>query len=111
MSHLQAKWSSREPTGRFANLVAALIDAVETSPGRFSAERRAAFAGEPIAGAPGAFAEKVRRHAYRVTENDLDALRRHGLDEDAIFELTIASAVGEAYSRLRAGLSALGRDA
>ena len=102
--------SSSEPTRRFADLVAALVDAVLTSPGHLSAERRAAFAGEPQDGAAGDFAEKVRRHAYRVTDDDLAALRRQGMDEDAIFDLTIACAVGEAHARLQAGLKALGRD-
>jgi alkylhydroperoxidase family enzyme len=67
-----------------------------------AAERRAAFAGEPVDGALG---------AYTVTDDDIDALRRHGLDEDAIFELTIACAVGETHARLQAGLTALGYDA
>lgn len=49
--------------------------------------------------------------AYTVTDDDIDALRRHGLDEDAIFELTIACAVGETHARLQAGLTALGYDA
>src|SRR5688500_17911286 len=102
--------SSSEPTRRVANLVAALIDAVLTSPGRLSAERRAAFAGESLEGVPGAFGEKVRRHAHGVTDDDLDALRQMGMDEDAIFELTLACAVGEAYSRLQAGLRMLERD-
>ena len=99
---------SSVPARRYADLVAALVDAVLNSPGRLSVERRAAFAGEPNTGPADAFAEKVRRHAYTVTDGDLDALRRHGLDEDAIFELTIACAVGEAYSRLQTGLRALG---
>ena len=110
MTHSPGETLSNAPTRRTANLVAALIDAVLTSPGRVSAERRAAFAGEPLAGAPGAFAEKVRRHAHRVTDDDLDALRQHGMDEDAIFELTIACAAGEAYSLLQAGLRTLERD-
>jgi alkylhydroperoxidase family enzyme len=111
MTHAPVAASPSEPPRRFAGLVAALIDAVVASPGRLAAERRAAVAGEPLDGAAGAFADKVRRHAYRVTDDDLDALRRDGLDEEAIFALTVACAVGVAYARLQAGLRALGRDA
>jgi hypothetical protein len=59
---------SSVPARRHSDLVAALIDAVLNSPGRLSVERHTAFAGEPNAGASGVFAEKVRRHAYAVTD-------------------------------------------
>ena len=108
MTHPQAEPSASEPTRRYAELVAALVDAVLTSPGQLTAERRVAFAGEPLQGAMGAFAEKVRSHPNTVTDDDIDTLRRGGMDEDAIFELTVACAVGEAYSRLRARLNAIG---
>ena len=112
MTHAQGESASSEPARRVAGLVAALVEAVLTTPGRLSAEqRRAAFAGEPLAGTPGTFAEQVRRRAHTITDDDIAALRRHGLDDDAIFELTIACAVGEAHARLQAGLRALGRDA
>jgi alkylhydroperoxidase family enzyme len=111
MTHAESAPSSIEPPQRFQDLVAALIDAVLTSPGHLPpAERRAAFAGEQMEGPLGAFAEKVRRRAYTVTDDDIEALRRHGLDEDAIFELTIACALGEAHAQLRTGLAALGYD-
>jgi alkylhydroperoxidase family enzyme len=89
----------------------ALIDAVVNAPGQMSAERRAAVAGESLPGPLGVFADKVRRRANTVTDDDLEALRQQGLDEDAIFELTVASAVGAASARLQAGLRAMGRDA
>lgn len=108
MTHHPVEPSSNRATRRFGDLLEDLIDAVVNSPGRALAERRAAFAAEPMAGAPGAFAEKVRRRAYSVTDADIDSLRRDGMDEDAIFQLTIACAVGEAYSQLQAGLKAIG---
>ena len=53
-----------------------------------------------------ALVTKVHDHAYRVTDADLDALRaRH--DEDRLFEIVVASAVGAARHRLLAGLRAL----
>jgi alkylhydroperoxidase family enzyme len=111
MSQPQGEPSSDELRRRFDDLVAALVDAVLSAPRHLAAERRAAFVGEPMAGALGAFAAKVRGRAHTVTDEDVEALRREGLDEHAIFEFTIACAVGEAHSRLRAGLKALGRNA
>jgi alkylhydroperoxidase family enzyme len=49
----------------------------------------------------------VRRHAYRVTDEDVVELRRRGLSEDEIFELTVATAVSAGLERLEAGLRAL----
>jgi hypothetical protein len=53
------------------------------------------------------FVETVRRHAYRVTDEDVRALRRSGLSEDEIFELTVSTAVSAGLERLDAGLGAL----
>jgi hypothetical protein len=51
--------------------------------------------------------EKVRRQAYRVTDEDIAAVRRAGYDEDAVFELTIAASVGVARRRLDRALDAI----
>lgn len=53
------------------------------------------------------YVEKVRRHAYRVVDDDVEALREAGYDEDAIFELTLAAALDAGMARLAAGRSAL----
>jgi alkylhydroperoxidase family enzyme len=50
------------------------------------------------------YAETVRRHAYRVTDADVEALRAGGLSEDEIFELTVSAAVAAGLERLEAGL-------
>jgi alkylhydroperoxidase family enzyme len=50
--------------------------------------------------------EKIRRHAYRVSDEDVAALRAR-YSEDQIFELVVAAAFGAADERLRAGLRAL----
>ena len=55
----------------------------------------------------GNFVEKVARHAYKVTDSDLDALHEAGYSDDAIFEAVIATAVGAGLSRLRIGLRIL----
>jgi alkylhydroperoxidase family enzyme len=54
-----------------------------------------------------AYVEKVARHAYKVVDGDLDRLREAGYTEDAIFELTLAAALGAAQARLEAGLAAM----
>jgi hypothetical protein len=69
--------------------------------------RRAALEGAPCDGPAGDYVEKVRRHAYRVVDADLDALRAAGWSEQAIFELTVATALGAGLHRLDAGLAAL----
>jgi hypothetical protein len=55
------------------------------------------------------YVEKVALNAYKVTDGDVDRLREAGYSEDAIFELTLAAALGAARSRLDAGLQAMGR--
>jgi len=57
--------------------------------------------------AAAAYLEKVRLHAYRVTDGDVAALRASGLSEDEIFEATVAAAVAAGLERLDAGLRTL----
>lgn len=50
---------------------------------------------------------KLARHAYRIVDEDLDALRRSGLSDEAIFELTVAGAVAGASIGLEQVFGAL----
>ncbi len=54
-----------------------------------------------------AYLDKIRRHAYRITDADVAALRAIGYSEDAIFELTLAAAVGAGQGRLERGLAVI----
>ena len=54
-----------------------------------------------------AYVDKVRQHAYKITDDDIAALKRAGYSEDAIFELTGAAALGAAIHRLERGLIVL----
>jgi len=82
---------------------------------RAVAARAAALSGEAGVGDAAAalppalvpYVEKVARHAYQVTPEDLAALAAAGLSEDAIFEVTVAAATGAGLARLRRGLAAL----
>jgi alkylhydroperoxidase family enzyme len=48
------------------------------------------------------YLEKVRRHAYTVTDSDVEKLKASGLSEDEIFEQTVAVAISEGLCRLDA---------
>jgi alkylhydroperoxidase family enzyme len=61
--------------------------------------RRAAARGHSLPGEAQTYAEKVRRHAYKIVDKDVEDLRAAGWSEDQIFELTIAIAMGEGMSR------------
>jgi alkylhydroperoxidase family enzyme len=69
--------------------------------------RRAAFEnaglGEPIR----TLIEKVARHSYRVTDEDVAAVRAAGLSEDQIFEIVVCAAVGQASRQYASALAAL----
>jgi alkylhydroperoxidase family enzyme len=50
------------------------------------------------------FVEKVARHAYRVTDDDIAALRVAGHSEEAVYEMTVAASLGAALGRLERAL-------
>jgi alkylhydroperoxidase family enzyme len=72
--------------------------------------RRAAAAGRGLPPALQGYVDTVRRHAYRVRDEDVEALRREGYSEDQIYEITVCAALGAAGERLRAALRALEDD-
>jgi len=69
--------------------------------------RPGAAGGEDIPEDLRAYVDKVARHAYTVTDRDLEDLKRAGYSEDAIFEITLSAALGAGMSRLERGLAAL----
>jgi hypothetical protein len=70
--------------------------------------REATFRGDALPQPLGDYIRKVRSDSYRISEDDLTRLAAAGYSEDAIFELTIAGALGAADERMQAGLRALG---
>lgn len=87
---------------------AALLTAILDGDGATDrAARRAAFDGEPADPAVAAYVATVRAHAYRVTDEDVAALRATGLDDPGIFELTVAAALGQAEQQYQAAVAAL----
>jgi alkylhydroperoxidase family enzyme len=96
--------------------VAALRAAVFESPGRVDPALRIAVAeradaqAEPRVPEPlRAYVDKVHRCAYKVTDEDLEALEHAGYSQDQLFEITVSAAVGAGLSRLERGLAALGK--
>jgi len=100
-----------------------LIDAVLSSPGDSDpALRRAVEAqtaqlsgrsSRQAASVPSEIVDyitKVALHAYRTTDQDIEALRTAGYSEDAIFEITLSAALGTGMARLERGLEALKGD-
>ena len=92
-----------------------LTDAVVNTPGDTPAALRQAVMdrarglrdGIPPALQP--YVDTVARYAYKVTDSDVQALQRAGggHSDDALFEITVAAAVGAALHRLERGLAAL----
>jgi hypothetical protein len=85
-------------------IVARILEGDGTAP---RAQRRAAFdnadLGEPL----GKLIEKVAKHAYRVTDLDIAAVKASGLTEDQIFDLVVCAAVGQATRQYDTALTAL----
>jgi len=109
--------------GRYAPYTTRLIDTVLAAPGYTPGELRRAVlaraarlggASERLARttahvppALASYVDKVARHAYTVTDEDLGALQRAGHSDDALFEVTVSAALGAALGRLERGLAAL----
>lgn len=54
-----------------------------------------------------AYLHKVARHAYRVTDADVQRLKDAGRSDDEIFEATLRTAFEAARQRLELGLAAI----
>jgi hypothetical protein len=94
---------------------AALVKRILEGEGRASqSERRAAFNNSRLTEPRSELVDKVARHAYRVTDEDIAAVRASGLSEDAIFEIVVCAAIGQStrqYDTALAALEAATRDA
>ncbi|HEY5926948.1 MAG TPA: hypothetical protein VIV11_34915 [Kofleriaceae bacterium] len=85
----------------------ALITRIVDGDGRAEQNlRKAAFEGRGPEAASG-LVDKVTKHAYRVTDEDIAAATSAGLSEDQIFELVVCAAIGQANRQLETALAAL----
>jgi alkylhydroperoxidase family enzyme len=95
-------------TGRHADAIRRVHDAVLDAPGALDRETRLGIVtGRALPAELTAYADKVARHAYRITDADLDRLRASGYSDDAIFEVTVALALRAGLTRREVGLAAL----
>lgn len=69
--------------------------------------RRAAFDNAGLDGPLGALVEKVAERSYRVTDDDVAAVRAAGLSEDQTFEIVVCAAVGQVSREYDGALAAL----
>lgn len=68
------------------------------------------FHPDSIEGVPrmlSAFADKVIRYAYKVTDADISRLLDSGYTQDAVFEAIVSAAAGAGMVRIEQGLHAM----
>ena len=108
---------------RHAEKIASLVDSLLNGRGdsdpelRRAVEKQAAVhAGRLAENGPllpkelSRYVEKVALHAFKVTDDDIEALRNSGHSEDAIFELTLCAALGAGIGRLERAITAMKGD-
>lgn len=85
-------------------LVARVLDGKGTAAPEL---RRAAFDNAGLSELVRTLVDKVANQAYRVTDEDVTAVRAAGLSEDQIFEIVVCAAVGQAGRQYASALAAL----
>jgi alkylhydroperoxidase family enzyme len=95
--------------GKYAEQVQEMERRILSAPGALDPQvRDAAMRGTPLEDPLAeAYVEKVRLHAYKITDQEMDDLRAAGWSEEQIFELTVSAAYGAGKRRLDAGLRGL----
>jgi hypothetical protein len=99
---MSAKVSDPHAAGRDAVLRTVLDGPGQTDPSL----RYAAAEGVGVPDDLKALVEKVHRHAYKVTDEDLAELQAT-YGDDRLFEIIVSAAVGASRQRLLAGLKVL----
>jgi hypothetical protein len=85
-----------------------LVARILEGDGRAShAQRRAAFDNAGLAEPLRTLIDKIAKHAYKVTDDDIVAARASGLTQDQIFEIVVCAAIGQAARQNDAALAAL----
>ena len=69
-------------------------------PGRVDqAVRKAAFEGGPVPASIAGLVDKIRLHAYKVTDQDIEDAKSAGWTETQLFEIAVATAAGAGLHR------------
>ena len=94
-------------TDPHASLRERVIESVLQSPGESDpAIRRGAAEGTGVPSDLQPLVDKIHRHAYKVTDEDIArAQAKYG--DDQMFEIVVSAALGASRERLLAGLKAL----
>jgi hypothetical protein len=84
-----------------------VLESVLLGPGESDpAIRQAAADGKGVPSDLQPLVDKIHRHAYKVTDEDIaSAQTKHG--DDKVFEIVVSAALGASRKRLLAGLKAL----
>lgn len=86
----------------------ALVRRILEGAGKASpSEREAAFHNHGLAEPLGTLVDTVVRHAYKVSDADIDAAKLAGFSEDQVFEIVVCAAVGQATRQYDAARAAL----
>lgn len=94
----------------YADKMKRLEQTVLSGPGELASSiRQAAAVSGEVPEVMKIYIQKVARYAYKVTDQDVEVLRRADYTEDQIFELTVSAALGAGLVRLKAGLASLQR--
>jgi len=72
-----------------------------------SQHRHAAFRNQEVPEGVRALIEKIAKHAYKVTDEDIAAAKAAGFTEDQIFELSVCAAIGQATRQYENAIAAL----
>ena len=95
---------SQDPHARLRDRVLASV--LEGAGESDAATRRAAATGAGLPPDLQPLVDKIHRHAYRVTDDDVARLQaKYG--DDRMFEVIVSAALGASRRRLLAGLEAL----
>ena len=101
---------------RYQGLLDKLVNGILNGPGEADINLRKAVAAQAEAISSGSemladipdelksWVDKIARHAYKTTDEDVEALKAAGYSEDQIFEITVAAALGAAQARMQAAL-------
>ncbi len=93
---------------RYASIRAAIGAAILDRDGVLDRDtRRRAYDGQGASGAIAEYVATVQTAAYKVHDAMVTDVRKAGLDDDGLFEITVAAAVGKATRQFDAALRAL----
>jgi alkylhydroperoxidase family enzyme len=70
-------------------------------------QRHAAFDNAGLAAPLTTLINKVAKHAYKVTDEDIAATTAAGFSEDQVFELVVCAAIGQSTRQYETALAAL----